>query len=322
MSLSNIHKTPPSINQIEQAPEQACEPHAGTQAHALKKDKQSKINDLLNSSTLWRASHSLSAQYNEQEGKQPGNSVSTGFRQIDQQLACGGWPLGQFIECLSPGQPPGQFPGQPPDRPSSIQRTQGSLYLFLPAIQQLNKAFHKDSPPVVLIAPPFTPYLPGWLLPAHNSVWMIHTNNINELLWATEQTLRSNCATVVISWLNNVSLRMTQLRKLQLAARCSQSLFIGIRDLCHKDQPSPAALRLTLSPRKNKAATQLEVGILKQSGQWGGQRVSINWHSRLQQEAMPVAQWPVHHPMQETFQHQTGIGDRLDSTHISASKWS
>jgi len=239
------------------------------------------INALLEHPALWQAAqcsgtspttHTLSPAI-----------VSSGFKVLDNLLSQGGWPLGQLIECLGP------------------QPCHGGLDLFFPAIRK--RLTTVSNAPVILVAPPHAPYLEGWqqYIEASTPLWCVSTQTFDERLWAVEQILNSNSASVVILWLYPESkkrsartVKVAQLRRLQLAARRSDSLVIVMRNQQAQQQPSPAPLRIALQPAAAARQTVLSVKIIKQAGKWGGQRINIPWHSRLQHPPLPVEQWPVH----------------------------
>lgn len=244
-------------------------------------DKTKIIDALLEHPALWQAAHC--------SGTSPTANtlspaiVSSGFKGLDKLLSRGGWPLGQLIECLGP------------------QPCHGELDLFFPAIRKRLAAV--NNAPVILIAPPYTPYLEGWqqYIEPSTPLWCVSTNTFDERLWAAEQILNSNSASVVILWLHPETkkrsahtVKVAQLRRLQLAARRSDSLVIVMRNKQAQQQPSPAPLRIALHPSAAARQTVLSVNIIKQAGKWGGQCINIPWHSRLQHPPLPIEQWPVH----------------------------
>ena len=282
--------------------------------------KTNKIQALLEHPSLWQAAQGpLHGEANSP------SCVSTGFKALDHILNQGGWPLGQLIECLTP------------------QAGCGELDLFFPAIaqklQSISPTTHSvreknDSTtavlPIVLIAPPYQPCLEGWQqrLKQTPPLWWVKTASLDERLWAAEQILQSNSASVVMLWLHEHGLhehgfhkhgayeygphknrqskkphsktssviKTSQLRRLQLAARRSHSLVIMLRNSKTRQQPSPAPFRITLTPSAKSQQTVLTVNIVKQLGSWGGQQVNIPWHSRLQYTSPPAEQWPVYIP--------------------------
>jgi len=284
------------------------------------------LDALLQHPALWRASRTSSIHHDaaaNSTGSDTGSDVvSTGFRQLDTLLHAGGWPLGKLLECLSPRLPsPQQLNSQ------SQGIGQGPLQLFLPALRHCAAS----SKPVLLVAPPHMPYLPGWQLPANGNtagpgLWVVTPADTAGMLWAAEQILQSNSSSAVFIWLAQTDqrpshLHSTALRKLQLAARCSNGLVVVFREADALQQPSPAALRLLVKPVAINQSTQLGVHIAKQPGGWGGQQTRINWHSRLQRPVMPATRWPVYQP-DDCATHNNRPGNALPLLGTRAAKWS
>ncbi len=171
------------------------------------------------------------------------DTMPTGFRELDQQLQFGGWPQRGSVEVLSDGS------------------GMGSMGLFLPTMATLSEQGRWQT----FIAPPQAPYAP--LLAARDidtrQILMVHPKNREDLLWATEQALRSTTCSVVFSWLGATDYRYAELRKLQLAAAESDTLAIFFRSTDVASQHTPASLRLMISGYRT-------VDILKQRG---GQQV-------------------------------------------------
>jgi protein ImuA len=174
-------------------------------------------------------------------------SLSSGYSTLDGELQQGGWPLGNTIELLSDG--------------SGL----GAMGLFLPAMEQLSQQGRWQ----VFIAPPYTPYAP--LLAARGidtgQVLLVHPQNREDLLWATEQALRSSTSSAVFSWLGGHDYRYGELRKLQLAAASGDSLAVLFRPHRAASNHAPAALRLQMREYRR-------VHILKQRG--GNQGIDVD----------------------------------------------
>jgi protein ImuA len=165
--------------------------------------------------------------------------LSTGFRQLDETLYGGGWPLGQTIELLSDS------------------NGLGAMGLFLPAMETLSARGRWQ----VFIAPPFMPYAP--LLDARGidtgQVLLVHPQNRQDLLWSIEQALRSTTCSAVFAWLGAGEFRYSELRKLQLAAADSDTLSVLFRPRQAAHNHAPASLRLEMNAYR-------QVHILKQRG--------------------------------------------------------
>ena len=167
------------------------------------------------------------------------NCLCTGYSTLDAQLRKGGWPLDSTVEMLSDG------------------CGLGAMGLFLPAMEKLSAEGRWQ----VFIAPPFTPYAP--LLKARGidteQILLVHPRNREDLLWATEQALRSTTSSAVFSWLGAEEYSYGELRKLQLAAASGDSLAVLFRPQSAARNHAPASLRLQMREYR-------KVHILKQRG--------------------------------------------------------
>lgn len=209
---------------------------------------------IINRADTWRgldASTNMARLYTSANSDWHNTStVTTGFNELDDKLQLGGWPLSGSIEILSDGS------------------GMGSMGLFLPMMKQLSRQGRWQ----VFIAPPQTPYAP--LLAAKGidiqQILMVHPKNREELLWATEQALRSTTCSAVFSWLGAAEYRYAELRKLQLAAATNDTLALLFRPNQAANQHTPASLRLAVSGYRR-------VDILKQRG--GSQVSNIILHS-------------------------------------------
>jgi protein ImuA len=165
--------------------------------------------------------------------------LATGYTALDEQLQRGGWPLDGTIELLSDG------------------CGLGAMGLFLPAMERLSEQGRWQ----MFIAPPYIPYAP--LLAARGidteQVLLVHPKNREDLLWATEQALRSTTCSAVFSWLGAQDYRYGELRKLQLAASDGDSLAVLFRPNQVSGHHTPACLRLQMREYR-------KVHILKQRG--------------------------------------------------------
>jgi cell division inhibitor SulA len=176
------------------------------------------------------------------------DSLPTGFSDLDRALQFGGWPNRGAIEVLSDS------------------CGMGAMGLFLPTMATLSDQERWQT----FIAPPYTPYSP--LLDARGietrQVLMVHPKDREELLWATEQALRSTTCSIVFSWLGATEYRYAELRKLQLAAAENDTLAVLFRATDARNQHSPASLRLLMSGYR-------QVEILKQRGGRHGLKVAL-----------------------------------------------
>ena len=176
-----------------------------------------------------------------------GKRLATGYRLLDGVLYQGGWPLGSTIELLSDG--------------SGL----GAMGLFLPAMENLSEQGRWQA----FIAPPYTPYAP--LLAARGvdtgQVLLVHPQSREDLLWSTEQALRSTTCSAVFSWLGAADYRYSELRKLQLAAASGDTLSVLFRPTEAARNHAPAGLRLLMHEYRR-------VHILKQRG--GRQQIDVD----------------------------------------------
>ena len=136
---------------------------------------------------------------------------------------------------------------------------------LLPAMEQLSERGRWQA----FIAPPYIPYAP--LLAARGidtrQVLLVHPKNRQDLLWSTEQALRSGTCSAVFSWLGTHNYSYSELRKLQVAASGGDSLAVLFRPTAAAHNHSPASLRLQMREYRR-------VHILKQRG--GNQHIDVD----------------------------------------------
>ncbi|MEZ5572206.1 MAG: translesion DNA synthesis-associated protein ImuA [Halioglobus sp.] len=194
----------------------------------------------------WRGRHFQHHRVSANSDCHDCKGLATGYTTLDAQLQQGGWPLDSTIELLSDG------------------CGLGAMGLFLPAMERLSEQGRWQ----VFIAPPYIPYAP--LLAARGidtqQVLLVHPQNRQDLLWATEQALRSTTCSAVFSWLGAQDYRYSELRKLQLAAASGDSLAVLFRPNQAGHNHAPSSLRLQMREYR-------KVHILKQRG--GNQSVDV-----------------------------------------------
>ncbi|MGB3289864.1 MAG: translesion DNA synthesis-associated protein ImuA [Burkholderiaceae bacterium] len=189
--------------------------------------------------------------------------VSTGFDALDRELPGRGWPLGSLIEFL-------------PSRAGI-----GEIHLLRPALAHL--------PPersVILVHPPYEPHFhcwADWRLQARRLVW-IKPRTQGDTLWAAEQILKHNACAALLCWAD--APQPAGLRRLHLAARQSDALFVLLRPLTQAAQASAAPLRLQLMP----IAQGIQAFILKRRGPACDKPISLALHP-----ARSAAPLPEHH---------------------------
>lgn len=208
-----------------------------------------RLEQIINRNDTWRGRQRYIKGQNLSASSASNDSanLSSGHTALDAQLQQGGWPLDSTIELLSDG------------------CGLGAMGLFLPAMERLSDQGRWQA----FIAPPYIPYAP--LLAARGidtqQVLLVHPKNRQELLWATEQALRSTTCSAVFSWLGAQDYSYGELRKLQLAAANGDSLAVLFRpnQACHNNAPS--TLRMQMREYR-------KVHILKQRG--GNQSIDID----------------------------------------------
>ena len=153
----------------------------------------------------------------------PTGDQTTGWSALDAALPSGGWPEASLTEILLPADGVGE------------------LHLVLPTLARCTRAGRT----VVVVAPPYMPYAPGW---EARGVVMSCVDIVNadprDALWAAEQCLRSGSCAAVLAWPAHADDRA--LRRLQVAADTGKALAFVFRDRRHAAHASPAALRLEL----------------------------------------------------------------------------
>jgi hypothetical protein len=181
----------------------------------------------------------------------PAGEQPTGWAELDAALPAGGWPEAALSEILLPADGVGE------------------LRLLLPTLARLSRG----SRPIVLVAPPYAPCLAGW---QQHGVDMRQVEIVAageaDVLWATEQCLRSGSCAAVLAWPRQADDRA--LRRLQVAADGGRALAFVFRDRRHLGNPSPAALRLEL-----QALPQARAWVRKCRGGTVPEQPLPLWHS-------------------------------------------
>lgn len=171
-------------------------------------------------------------------------TVSTGFRRLDERLPGGGWPLATLTELLL--------------ATAGI----GEIRLLLPALCTLSATTPGEPRWIAWLAPPHLPYAPALadagLDPARMLV--IRPRAGLDMLWAMEQALRSGACAAVLGW--TAVTGDQALRRLKLAAEEGGSPGFLFRPPSHREESSPAALRILLTARD----AALDIEILKSRG--------------------------------------------------------
>ncbi|MES3003918.1 MAG: translesion DNA synthesis-associated protein ImuA [Pseudomonadota bacterium] len=179
--------------------------------------------------------------------------VPTGHRKLDAHLPGGGWPVGSLVELL-----------QEPAGPHVWQ-------LLLPGLAQ---AIGQKAGPVVLVAPPFEPFIPSLAaqgLPG-DRLMCVKADKPSARLWAAEQALRCADVVAVMAWLPRS--KSTELRRLHLAAQQHDKLLFVMRGLDVRGDSSPARIRLLL-----EGTETLQLHILKRRGPPLEKAITLPAHS-------------------------------------------
>lgn len=179
----------------------------------------------------------------------PADGEATGFAALDARLPAGGWPRGGLTELL-------------PARTGI-----GELRLLMPALARLSRGARW----VAWVDPPHIPYAAGLYAAgvdlAHTLI--VRSRDARERLWALEQALRAGTCAAVLGWPG--TLDDTAARRLQLAAEAGGCLGFLFRAPQAGDEPSFAALRLTLTSERGG----LTVETRHQRGGWPGMRLHL-----------------------------------------------
>ncbi|MCL1960778.1 MAG: translesion DNA synthesis-associated protein ImuA [Desulfovibrionaceae bacterium] len=183
-------------------------------------------------SGLWRG---------DEIGRQSALVVSTGWPQLDRELPGGGWPSQSITEVLTA-------------QPAVLE-----WRLLVPALRQVAARGR----PIVAIAPPRQPYLPGLLhegLDERCFMW-IQARTPAERLWTAEQLIKANACGAIVAWLPQA--RPEQVRRLQVGAQTCEGLVFLCRPETARHESSAAPLRVHAGLELDWA---LRLQILKRRG--------------------------------------------------------
>jgi protein ImuA len=174
-------------------------------------------------------------------------ALSTGFAALDEALE-GGWRRGALNELLV-DQGPGPGPGR---------RGEGAgvLEAFLPAFVRARLLAWID--PRRLPYPPALAQL-GFDL---ERLLFVAPRDAREQAWAVDLALRGGVCDMVVARFDDArgALDDTALRRLQLAAEQSGALGLLLRPAACASSPSPAAVRLAVSPLPSSSSSSSLVG--------------------------------------------------------------
>jgi protein ImuA len=166
----------------------------------------------------------------------------TGFDALDAALG-GGWPVPALLEVLT-----------------DIYGI-GELQIILPLLRTLAKR----SPPPPLITWLNPPHQPNAVALAQHGLddchhWLAANLSAKDTLWAMERALKADACSAVLAW--TLTANTASLRRLRLAVSTKGVYGILYRSRSVADQPSPAHVRLQLSP----LGRLLQVKVLKAPG--------------------------------------------------------
>ncbi|CAM4383742.1 translesion DNA synthesis-associated protein ImuA [Kerstersia similis] len=174
--------------------------------------------------------------------------VDTGLPALSAQLPGGGWPRGTLVEILLPRAGCGEW-------------------------QLLQPALLHGERPVALVRPPHVPQSAAWEQAGGDAMRLmwVRAQQDADALWAAEQILRSGSLDALLLWQGAADYR--QLHRLHLAAQGCHALFFMLRPQAQARLPSPAALRLALTPDGPEG--DFQVHILKRRGGWLSRSVRL-----------------------------------------------
>jgi cell division inhibitor SulA len=188
------------------------------------------VAELLHNPLVWRGDGKARVEH----------AVASGFAELDRELPGGGWPQGSLTELLVD------------------HEGIGELRLLLPALGRLARS----GAWIALVAPPHLPYAPAFagagIDPARVAV--VDAGAEKDRWWAAEQVVRADSAAVILFWPQSIS--DARLRRLAVAAQDTSMLAFLITDSARAASPSPAPLRIALSPDGG----ELRLDVFKRRG--------------------------------------------------------
>jgi protein ImuA len=187
---------------------------------------------------LWRAS---------QLGRATGHTVETGYAQLSAELPGGGWPCGALTELLL------QQPGI------------GEMRLLAPALAALGTR------PIALLQAPHLPdaHALTYIGLRAEKFMLVKAETTSDALWSAEQILKAGSCGALLFWQQHV--KSDSLRRMQLAAKTSETLFFMFRPILSAADPSPAELRLALRPDESGVSIE----VIKRKGPMLGKVLTI-----------------------------------------------
>lgn len=188
----------------------------------------------------------------------PEAAIPSGHPELDAELPGGGWPRGTLTELL-------------------VERSSiGEMSLLLPALAHLSKAGGW----LALVAPPWLPHAPAWAAAGVALERLVIVRAGKDTAWSIEQLLACGGFAGVLAWPGD-GIDAKALRRLQVAAE-GRSVFACLwRSMSVADVPSPASLRVVLSPGDDA----LGVRILKRRGRPASRPLALAFSSSIPRPA-------------------------------------
>jgi hypothetical protein len=176
-----------------------------------------------------------------------GDTLTSGFPELDARLAGGGWPKVGLVEILA------------------THLGSGELRLLLPLLARVTQ--QPQARWCTWIAPPLTPYAPGLAARGVNLARVLVVRAPKAPEWACEQALSSGACDVVLTWITQ-PLKSRIVRRLQLAAQRGRTLAFLLRPWSARaaQEPSHALLRLGVEPQSDGHGSGVRLSILKSRG--------------------------------------------------------
>lgn len=185
-----------------------------------------------------------------------GKTLPSGWPLLDAELPGGGWPCAGLCEILCD------------------HNGIGELSLIAPAL-----AAGRDARDAALLVMPSgraaLPYAPGLAGAGIDltQLAIVRPGSRDDALWATEQALKSGACRAVCFWMEGPQPGALPLRRLAQAALAGSTLGFALRPSMAARQPSPAMLRMLLTPA---AQGLLQIDLLKRRGLPPGKSIAVD----------------------------------------------
>jgi hypothetical protein len=185
-----------------------------------------------------------------------GKTLASGWPVLDAELPGGGWPCAGLCEILCD------------------HNGIGELSLIAPALAAAQGAHGT----VLLVLPPQSgamPYAPGLAGAGIDLMQLaiVRPGSRDDALWAAEQALKSGACRAVCVWVGGPQPGALPLRRLAQAALAGNTLGFALRPSVAARQPSPAMLRVRLTPA---AQGLLHIDLIKRRGLPPGKSIAID----------------------------------------------